>query len=97
MHLPKGERMKILQNYFIVALVAMFLTGCQSGCTSRWTGGTTKLPLPEDIVKPVAFAKDKDCKFLMYINNEGTLLVKEYSDIGAFEATYEFTGKKFDQ
>jgi hypothetical protein len=79
-----------MKNVFIVALLTMFLTGCQSGCTSRYMGGTTKLPLPNDYHQPIGFAKDKDCKYLMYFTGDNVLKVKEYSDIGAFEATYEF-------
>jgi hypothetical protein len=85
-----------MKNYFIVGIMAMFLTGCQSGCTSRYTGGTTKLPAPTDIHKPIGFGKSKTTKYLSYLNKDGVLMVKEYSDGGVFEATYEFTGAKFD-
>jgi hypothetical protein len=75
----------------ITALLLLTLTGCQSGCTSRYTGGTTKLPLPNDYQKAIGFGKSDATKYLMYETKDGALKVKEYSDVGMFEATYEFT------
>lgn len=86
-----------MRNIITMTLLTMFLTGCQSGCSSRYTGGTTKLPLPANVETVVGFAKDKNKKLLTYIGADGKLYVKEYSDIGIFEATYEFTGATFDK
>lgn len=75
---------------YLLPLLLMFLTGCQSGCVSRVTGGTVTLPLPDDYQSPVGFGRTGDTKHLMYISNKGELRVKEYSDVGIFQANYIF-------
>jgi len=86
-----------IKSYSIIILVCFFLAGCQMGCTSRFTGGTTKLPAPDNIKKIISFGKGKDKKWISYIGNDGKLYLKEYSNMGVFEAVYELTDARFDR
>ena len=75
---------------YLLPLLLMFLTGCQSGCVSRFTGEEVTLPLPKDYQSPVGFGRTSDGKHLMYISTKGELRVKEYSDAGILQANYIF-------
>ncbi len=75
---------------FILTILLLTLTSCQSGYFSRFTGKEVVLPLPTDFQSPVGFAKTKNTKLLMYISTEGELRVKEYSDAGILQANYIF-------
>ena len=77
-------------------LIVACLSGCQSGCTSRYTGGTTKLKCPEDAYQIINMSKSESNKYLFYRTKEGKLMLKEYSDVGVFEATYELSDIKVD-
>lgn len=79
----------------LMVVILLTLPSCQSGCFSRVGLGTTKLSLPDDIKTPIGFGRTSASKHLMYIDTNGVLKVKEYSDMGVLEAEYEFTGKTF--
>jgi len=74
---------------FIIAVLCVCLTGCQSGCTSRYTGGTTKLPVPTDAVQIINMSKSGKNKYIVYRDINNKVIMKEYTDFGVFEAAYE--------
>jgi len=86
-----------MTNRIIVfCLFCILLTGCQKGCTSRYTGGTTKLPAPENMKKVIGFGRSDKVKWLSYIGTDEKLYLIEYTDFGIFEAKYELSDAKFD-
>ena len=74
----------------LLVLFCVFLSGCQSGCFSRFGGASAKLPLPNDFAEPIGFARGESTKHLFYKSTDGKLKVREYSDMGILEAEYEF-------
>jgi len=92
-------------KYIIVcSLLAILLGGVlfkacvpsQSGIFSRWTGKPVKLPAPKDCVRIVSMGKTANTKYLSYITSDGRVILREYSDYGVLEATYELEGARFD-
>jgi len=77
-----------------LVLMCLLLSGCQSGCTSRYTGRTTKLPCPKEVHQIINMGKSDGTKYLVYRDIEGRIFMREYSDLGVFEATYELEGVK---
>lgn len=73
------------------------IKGCasQSGMFSRWTGNAVKLSMPPDCARIINFGKTGKTKYLSYVNNKGEVILREYSDHGILEATYQIDGGVF--
>ena len=71
------------------------IKGCapQSGGISRWTGKPVELPAPADCVRVIGFTKTGNTKIISYLNKDGEILMREYSDWGALEAIYKIEGE----
>lgn len=86
-------------RYILISLVILFGLGCgcQSGITSRFGGGPIELELPSNCERVVNFSKTKSTKLLSYLDENGVLRVKEYSNMGVLEAEYTFSGATFNK
>ena len=82
----------ILTILGIVVLTALIATAvsCQSRMGSRLTGKALELTLPTDFETAVGWNAHKGEKDLLYINTDGVLKVKTYSDFGVLEGSIIF-------
>ena len=90
----KKETMAITAVIAVIGAIMMLsaIPFRQSGCMSRLTGGTTKLPAPEHMVRVINFGKTDTKKYISYLDADGKMKIKEYSDSGFLEAEYELDG-----
>ena len=86
-------------SIFPVALLAVFLTlhcGPQSRKLSRLTGRPITLKLPEDCVRVINVSVAPEAKGgnsvknITYVNREGHLVTKEYTDWGLLEGSIQW-------
>lgn len=82
----------ILTILGIVVLTALIATAvsCQSRIGSKFTGKPLELTLPADFETAVGWSKGDGEKDLLYINTDGVLKVKTYSDFGVLEGSITF-------
>jgi hypothetical protein len=80
----------------VVLLLAAgwFLLAPQSAWRSRLTGAPTKLKAPDDCVKIINMSKSGQEKYIVYVDKEGNVKMKEYSDWGILQGEYVVDGYK---
>ena len=85
----------VLLCFFFVILLSS--CGPQSRKLSRFTGKPVELKLPEDCVQVISIsiaqdsaAADNQIKNLTYINDNGDLITKEFSDWGFLEGSIKW-------
>ncbi|MFC1697650.1 hypothetical protein ACFL1H_04930 [Nanoarchaeota archaeon] len=66
----------------------------QGGLVSRFGGEPQKLKLPDDCLKIKNVGRSASTKYVVCENSSGEDFLKEYSDLGVFEATYRFVTEK---
>ena len=78
----------------IVTITALTYKGCasQSGFASRITGKPVELQAPSDCKRILNMGKTESTKFIVYENDRGEIVMKEYSDWGILQGQYVVTG-----
>ena len=77
--------------FFIIIIITLLLSSCQSRAISRLTGGALQLQLPIDFDRPISFASGREGeKDLFYWSTNNQMIVKTYTDWGVLESKIVF-------
>jgi len=83
--------MKTIIFSFILLIMILVFSSCQSRAISRWTGTALQLQLPDDFDRPISFSSGrKGEKDLFYWALDGVMKVKTYTDWGVLESEIIF-------